>query len=68
MSGGDEICSKLRASGVCPKAVSILWSSLETERNFLDLVPSLDNVLVNIDTISSSTVICTEHNKRLIGN
>ncbi|VVC29213.1 Acyl transferase/acyl hydrolase/lysophospholipase,Ketoacyl-synthetase, C- [Cinara cedri] len=66
MSGGDEIFAELRANGVCPNAINLSWSSMETEPTFSNILPSLDKVLVNINTISSSTIICTEYNKRII--
>lgn len=68
MSGGEDICMELRANGVCPNAISISWSSITTEPKFSNLIPLLDNVLININTISSSTIVCTEYNNDLNGN
>lgn len=68
MSSGDEICAELRANGVCPNAISISWNSMFTEPKFSNLVPSLDKVLIHIDKISSSKIICTEFNKESNGN
>lgn len=65
MSDGDEICSELRATGICPNAISISWSSLTTKPKFSNLILSLDKILINLHTISSSTIICTEYNKKL---
>lgn len=68
MSGGEDICMELQANDVCPYAISISWSSMTMEPKFYNIVPSLDKVLINIDTISSSTIVCTEYNNDLIGN
>jgi len=68
MSGGEKTCTELRANGVCPNAICLSWSLVATEPNFSHLVQSLDKLLLNIDKISSSTIICTEYDKKLIGN
>lgn len=68
MSSGDDICAELRANGVCSNAISISWNSLFAEPKFSNLVLSLDKVLININNISSSTIICTQFNKESIGN
>lgn len=68
MSGGNEICAKLRANGVCQNAISISWSVTTTEPKFSNILLSLDKVFINFDKISSSTIICTEHKKELMGN
>lgn len=67
MSGGEEICAELRAKGVCRNAFSISWNLTVLEPKFSNLIRSLDKVLNNMDKISSSKIICTEHNKELIG-
>lgn len=68
MSGGEEICAKLRENGVCPYAISISWNSMTTEPKLSNLMSSLDKVLMNVDNISSSTIICTEYDKDLMCN
>lgn len=67
MSGGEEICAELRAKGVCRNAFSISWNLTVVEPKFSNLIPSLDKVLKNVDTISSSTIICTQYDNELIG-
>lgn len=68
MSGGEDICMELRANDVCPYAISISWSSTTMEPKLSNIVSSLDKVLTNVDTLSSSTIVCTEYNNNLIGN
>lgn len=68
MSGGENICTELRTNGVCPNTICLSWSLMATEPNFSNLVPSLDKLLINVDKISTSTIICTEYDKKLIGN
>lgn len=68
MSGGEEICAKLRASGICPNAICISWNSMVMEPKFSNLIPSLDKILLNFDTISSSAIVCTEYSKEMNGN
>lgn len=67
MSGGEEICAELRAKEVCRNAFSISWNLSVVEPKFINLIPSLDKVLNNMDKMSSSKIICTEYNKELIG-
>lgn len=68
MSGGNEICAELRAKGVCQNVISISWNVTTTEPKFSNLLPLLDKVFTSFDKISSSTIICTELNKELMGN
>lgn len=68
MSGGEKTCTELRANGICPNTICISWSLMATEPNFSNLIPSLDKLLINVDKMSSSTIICTEYDKTLIGN
>lgn len=68
MSGGENTCTELRANGVCPKTICLSWSLVATEPNFSNLVPSLDKLLLNVDNISSPSIICTEYDEKLIGN
>lgn len=68
MSGGENTCTELRTNGACPNTICLSWSLVATEPNFSNLVPSLDKLLLNIDKMSSSTIICTEYDKKLIGN
>lgn len=68
MSGGEKTCTELRASGVCPNTICLTWSLMTTEPNFSNLIPSLDKLLINVDKISSPTIICTEYDKTLIAS
>lgn len=68
MSGGEEICAELRAKNVCPNAISISWSSFATESKFSNILRSLDKILVNLDQISSSKIVCSQCNKETTGN
>jgi len=68
MSGGESTCTELRANGVCPNTICLSWSLAATKPNFYNLVPQLDKLLLNVDKMSSSIIICNEYDKKLIGN
>lgn len=68
MSGGQNTCTELRANGVCPNTICLSWSLVTSEPDFSNIVPSLDKLLLSVDKISSSTIICTEYDKKLIAS